>query len=180
VPDIIVGDFDSIRPEVKIFYEKKKVKMLIRKDQDNTDLDKCLYISMEKLGTLDEQQIQQANSKTYALIILGSSGGRIDHTFSTYHHVFKYLNYYSDQLTDTEVYMISKSSMSVFLKGGVNIIESSETIQNKEFGYSIIPICGEANVTISDTTNNFKETKGMFMKVNVRALAEVRRKCVLS
>lgn len=136
--------------------------MIIKKDQDNTDLDKCLYIAIERVGALeeDDSQFNNFNSKKYSFIILGSSGGRIDHTFSTYHHVFKYLNCYSEQLSDTEIFMFSKSSMSVFLKNGVNYIDSSEIIQNKIFGYSIVPIYGEANVKVSDNTNNFLDSKG--------------------
>ena len=137
--------------------------MVIKKDQDNTDLDKCLYISLEKLGVLDIfNDPQNSNKKKTAFIILGSSGGRIDHTFSTYHHVYKYLNLYNEQLSETEIYMISKSSMSVFLKNSVNEIESSDVIQNKNYGYSIIPIYGEANVSITDSDNN--DSKGTYTK----------------
>jgi thiamine pyrophosphokinase len=135
--------------------------MVIKKDQDNTDLDKCLYISLEKLGVLDIfNDSQNANNKKTAFIILGSSGGRIDHTFSTYHHVYKYLNLYADQLSETEIYMISKSSISVFLKNGVNVIESCDIIQNKNYGYSIIPIYGEATVNISDSEK--QESRGIY------------------
>lgn len=139
--------------------------MVEKKDQDNTDLDKCLYMSLEKIGNLDifnSNTINQNEKKT-AFVILGSSGGRIDHTFSTYHHVFKYLNLYSEQLSETEIYMISKSSMSVFLRNGLNIIESSELIQNKNYGYSIIPIYGEASICLSDSDNT--ESKGNNFKL---------------
>ena len=168
-----------IRSEVKQFYDVKKVSMVIKKDQDNTDLDKCLYISMERLGALeeDDSQLNNFNSKKYSFIILGSSGGRIDHTFSTYHHVFKYLNSYPEQLSETEIFMISKSSMSVFLKNGVNYIDSSEIIQNKTFGYSIIPIYGEANVKVSDNINNFQHFKGIVF-CYFRTVFEIWRKCV--
>jgi thiamine pyrophosphokinase len=145
---------------VRTFYEKKNVNMVIKKDIENTDLDKCLYISLEKLANVDEEEYVTSNSKKFCFIILGSSGGRIDHTLSTYHHVYKYLTYYSEQLSETEVFMISKSSLSVFLKSGGNIIDSSDKIQNKTFGYSIIPIYGESNVKIYDNIENNKDFKG--------------------
>jgi hypothetical protein len=56
--------------------------------------------------------------------------------------------------------MISKCSLSVFLKSGGNIIDSSDKIQNKTFGYSIIPIYGESNVKIYDNIENNKDFKG--------------------
>jgi hypothetical protein len=55
--------------------------------------------------------------------------------------------------------MISKSSVSVFLKNGVNVIESCDIIQNKNYGYSIIPIYGEATVNISDSEK--QESRGI-------------------
>jgi thiamine pyrophosphokinase len=139
--------------------------MVIKKDTENTDLDKCLYISLEKIGSLDLFNNTSPNSseKKTAFIILGSSGGRIDHTFSTYHHVFKYLNLYSEQLSETEIYMISKSSMSVFLKPGTNNVESCELIQNKNYGYSIIPIYGESTANITDSDNS--DNKGIISYV---------------
>ena len=132
--------------------------MVIKKDQENTDLDKSLYISMEKLANFEEFE-DQNKKKKFSFIILGSCGGRLDHTFSTYHYVYKYLSLYPDQLSDTEIFMISKSSMSIFLKNGVNIIDSSEILQNKIFGYSIIPINGEANLMIFDNYEKSNESK---------------------
>lgn len=133
--------------------------MVIKKDQDNTDLDKCIYISIEKLACIEDEDSIPRVSKKFCFIILGSSGGRIDHTISTYHHVYKYLTSYSDQLSDTEIFMISKCSISVFLKNGVNVIDSSEKIQNRIYGYSLIPLLGETNVQVFDDfdiENNFK------------------------
>lgn len=110
---------------------------------------------MEKLACIEDPFC----SKKSSFIILGSSGGRIDQTISTYHHVYKYLNLYSDQLSDTEIFITSKSSISVFLKKGTNIIDSSEKIQNRAYGYSIIPMYGETNVKVFDNfemENEFK------------------------
>lgn len=135
--------------------------MVIKKDIENTDLDKCLYISLEKLSNVDEEEYLTSNSKKFCFILLGSSGGRLDHTISTYHHVYKYLTYYSEQLSETEVFMISKSSLSVFLKSGSNIIDSSDKIQNKAFGYSIIALNGESNVKVYDNIENNNDFKGI-------------------
>jgi thiamine pyrophosphokinase len=159
IPHCIVGDFDSIQKEVKAFYEQKKVNMVIKKDLENTDLDKCLYISIEKLAYgMEESNL--SNNKRFCFIILGSSGGRLDHTISTYHHVYKYLSYYPEQLAETEIFMVSKSSISVFLRNGTNIIDSSDKIQNRSFGYSIIALHGEADINVTDDTEKPDDTKG--------------------
>jgi len=147
IPDWIVGDFDSINLDVKKFYEQKCVTMNIKKDQENSDLDKCLYMAMEEVAKVEPNDML-TGPKKFCFIILGSSGGRIDHTISTYHHVYKYLTQHQEQLSQTEIFMVSKSSISLFLKNGTNIIDTSESVQNKKFGYSIIPIYGEANVKV--------------------------------
>lgn len=133
--------------------------MVIKTEIENTDLDKCLYISIEKLAYVTEES-SLSNNKRFCFIILGASGGRLDHTFSTYHHVYKYLTQYSDQLAETEIFMVSKSSISVFLKNGTNIIDSSDKIQNRAFGFSILSLTGEAFVRITHDTEVPSELKG--------------------
>ncbi|MTV29002.1 hypothetical protein FTX61_27075, partial [Nitriliruptoraceae bacterium ZYF776] len=45
IPTIVSGDFDSIRPEVKSFYEKEKAaKVIETPDQDATDFTKAIVI----------------------------------------------------------------------------------------------------------------------------------------
>ena len=147
MPDYIVGDFDSIRPEVQEFYKNKGVKIFKRVDVDTTDLEKCLYVSLEKIGEFDSG-IECEQNKKFSIIILGASGGRIDHTFSAYSQVHKYLENYSYQFKETEILLLSKSSCSVYLKPGVNKIITSSTWEQKVDGYSVIPITGGANIEV--------------------------------
>jgi thiamine pyrophosphokinase len=107
-----------------------------------------LYVSLEKIAEFSCNNNE--DSKTYAIIILGASGGRIDHTFAAYSQVYKYINNYQYELGQIEIFLMSKSSVSVYLKNGLNRIISSTTFQNKENGYSIIPLFGETNVTINE------------------------------
>jgi hypothetical protein len=116
-------------------------------DQDTTDLEKCLYVSLEKICEIDTC-IQSDQGKKFSILILGASGGRIDHTFSAYSQVYKYLENYSFQFKEAEIYMLSSSSCSVYLKPGVNKIITSSTWEEKEEGYSIIPINGQANIEV--------------------------------
>lgn len=156
IPDCIVGDFDSIRPEIQEFYKNKGVKLFKRVDQETTDLEKCLYVSLEKICEYDTSVQFQGSGKKFSIIIFGASGGRIDHTFSAYSQVYKYLQNYSFQFKETEIYMLSKSSCSVYLKQGYNKIITSNTWEKKSEGYSVIPINGQATIdVIEDEVNNF-------------------------
>jgi len=146
LPDQIIGDFDSIRPEVFKYYKDKNVKQLQRLDTDTTDLEKCLYVSLEKISTLDTDC--EDLKKKYSIIFFGASGGRIDHTFSVFSQVFKYILMFPDVREKAELIMLSKSSCSVYLRPGFNKIITSNFFENKEQGYSIIPINGEASIEI--------------------------------
>jgi thiamine pyrophosphokinase len=164
MPNWIVGDFDSIRPEVQEYYNQKGVKLLLRADQDTTDLEKCLYLSLEKVSEkasdIDRTYNDDAlSNKKFAIVLLGSSGGRIDHTFSTYSQVWKFLTAYPEQLRDTEVIMLSKSSCTVFLKPGQNDIIMPIDYDDKEEGYSVIPLFGEGRITVSED-ENYEENVG--------------------
>lgn len=195
IPNCIVGDFDSIRSEVQEFYSQKNVKMFMKQDQDTTDLEKCLYVSLEKISEiqveLESESIVNYNyysnvinnnkknssecdsyqndyenlkkkKKKFSIIILGASGGRIDHTFSAYSQVFKYLNMYSYEFCDTEILMMSKSSCSVYLKPGKNIVFLTKTWEKKNQGFSIIPLFGEGKLTIYENEEKEEYKNGIF------------------
>lgn len=127
----------------------------MRMDQDTTDLEKCLYVSLEKISEItndgnDNFDNHTNETKKFAILVLGSSGGRIDHTFSTYSHVIKYLNTYNYQLSTTDIFLLSRSSCTVYLKPGVNSIKTSKTFENREEGYSVIPLFGEGKISIDE------------------------------
>jgi len=155
IPDCIVGDFDSIRPEVQEFYSNKGSRLFKREDQDTTDLEKCLYVSLEKIS---ESYVPENMDliKDYSIIILGASGGRIDHTFSAYSQVYKYLENYSDQIKGIEIILFSKSSCSVYLKPGMNKIIPSTYWEKKSDGYSVIAINGECKIEVTENSDNDK------------------------
>jgi thiamine pyrophosphokinase len=64
IPDIILGDFDSISESTKRHY--RKVKMLRIADQDSTDLEKAIKHCIEQ------------HHRT--ICIIGATGSRLDHT----------------------------------------------------------------------------------------------------
>ena len=56
-PHAIVGDLDSIRPEVRVFYETAGTSLVRYRNQDNTDFEKSI------LYVLEEQKKKQASKR---------------------------------------------------------------------------------------------------------------------
>lgn len=70
---------DSIKPEIKEYYSQQKQTRVIQIDeQDSTDLEKAIrfVINMDSLPK--------------KIIALGAFGGRIDHTLSSIHVLYKF------------------------------------------------------------------------------------------
>ncbi len=151
IPSCIVGDFDSIRKEVQEYYEQRNVKLLYRYDQDYTDLEKCLYFSLEKLA-----ENYKNGTKSNSIIILGSSGGRMDHTFSTYSQVLKYISNYSFEMKQTDIILISKSSLSIYLKPGINKLILPVSMRGDNRDYSVIPLLEEVKVNVHEVEENIR------------------------
>uniref|UniRef100_A0A0D9WFQ7 Thiamine pyrophosphokinase n=1 Tax=Leersia perrieri TaxID=77586 RepID=A0A0D9WFQ7_9ORYZ len=71
-PDVIKGDLDSIRPEVKEYYSNMGTQIVDEShDQDTTDLHKCITFVTEKLAI--------PNRSNLCILVLGALGGRFDH-----------------------------------------------------------------------------------------------------
>ncbi|XP_066306309.1 thiamine pyrophosphokinase 2-like [Miscanthus floridulus] len=72
VPEIIEGDMDSIRPEVKLFYSSQGSKISDKThNQETTDLHKC--ISRIHHRTPDHEK------PNLCVLVTGALGGRFDH-----------------------------------------------------------------------------------------------------
>ena len=77
IPEFIIGDLDSINPNVKKFYEKKS-KIIKYERQNDTDVEKCLKFLIRK--------------KYDEVILLGATGDRLDHSFCNMGIVLKFFN----------------------------------------------------------------------------------------
>lgn len=86
VPDVIIGDLDSLRPEVRAFYIARGSVILDKaSDQDTTDLHKCIAFLEDKLDSEPRSSLCQSK-----ILIVGGLGGRVDHEFGNYNvlHIF--------------------------------------------------------------------------------------------
>ena len=77
IPDAIIGDFDSIKPKTKRYFEGK-CKLIYLKRQNDTDVEKCLKYAVKKGCT--------------EALLLGATGDRLDHSFCNLGIVLKFFN----------------------------------------------------------------------------------------
>lgn len=77
IPEYIIGDLDSIKPDVYKYYSSKSNIIKINR-QNDTDVEKCLQFAVKK--KFDE------------VILLGATGDRLDHSFCNLGIVLKYFS----------------------------------------------------------------------------------------
>lgn len=86
IPEVIIGDLDSIREEVLEFYKNVRVIKTIR-EKDYTDFELALmYIENEKLLNVttrfkDKNSIEK-ESRVTPVLVVGATGNRVDMTLS--------------------------------------------------------------------------------------------------
>lgn len=94
----IVGDLDSILPEVRSYYEAKGVPVVHVADQDSNDLQKGLALARQR-GWL-------------SLGVLGALGGRIDQQLANLHA----LQLHADSQKDANLLAIGGDSVVCLVK----------------------------------------------------------------
>ncbi len=78
VPHVILGDFDSIDPETKAYYKKKRIPVIHAPDQAYSDLEKAIKYCDREEAT--------------SITITNALGGRTDHMLANISFLKKYYN----------------------------------------------------------------------------------------
>lgn len=76
IPDVIIGDLDSVNPATMKYFSKKKVVIKKVKDQNKNDLEKAIIYAVQK--------------KMQVVHLLGISGKRLDHTLNNISVLLKF------------------------------------------------------------------------------------------
>ncbi|KXN91733.1 Thiamin pyrophosphokinase 1 [Leucoagaricus sp. SymC.cos] len=93
LPDLIKGDLDSLRYDVREYYESQGVPVVHDTCQYSTDLMKCvntLQIKEENEMQTDSTLVNgEVKPEQYEIIILGGLAGRLDQTIHTLSYLHK-------------------------------------------------------------------------------------------
>jgi len=146
LPDAIVGDLDSVEPDVQKYYEQRGVEISFDGDQYSTDLIKCLHW-LRKHSDERNTENHHAGTSDLDVVVLGGLGGRVDQGFSQIHHMYMALN--NRNLLRGRMYLLSEQSISFVLEVGLNKIQCAENGEPDIFGENIgiIPVGGPAVIT---------------------------------
>ncbi|THV03215.1 thiamine pyrophosphokinase Thi80 [Dendrothele bispora CBS 962.96] len=127
-PNLIKGDLDSLRDDVKQFYSSNGIPVVQDQDQNSTDLMKCVAAV---------EELEKTEGQEYEIVILGGLAGRLDqtiHTLSYLHKLRKIRN---------QVFVITDDNVGWVLDNGQHTIDIDHSILG--------PTCGLLPVGIDET-----------------------------
>ncbi|KAL7009383.1 thiamine pyrophosphokinase [Cystobasidiomycetes sp. EMM_F5] len=119
IPDLIKGDLDSLRQDVRSFYATKGVPVIQDGDQYETDLGKCIKSVREREH---DQQV----------LIFGGLSGRLDQTAHTLHVLFKLLR------SREWAWIVSEENLTCLLDIGRHVLVTPQQLLGPTCG--ILPL----------------------------------------
>ncbi|KAI5285902.1 hypothetical protein KEM55_000469 [Ascosphaera atra] len=145
LPDVIIGDLDSLRPEVRAHYDGHGVEILHVPSQTTTDFGKALRLIKERRKEIvrkgrgrervgqEEATREQAGEnededEILDVVVMGSIGGRLDQGISQLHHLYAVASNTDPTQPYHQtgrIYLVSESSLSFFVPPGQNYIYTS-------------------------------------------------------
>ncbi|ORX70222.1 Thiamin pyrophosphokinase [Linderina pennispora] len=133
IPDVVVGDLDSLEAGPRAFYSSKGSVIQHYSDQDSTDF-------MKSLKYLDTGLRAGQDPKKCVVVVFGGINGRLDHTL----HALKVL---VNEHTNRDILVISTENLTFVLPEGKSKIEVNKEVDGPTCG--ILPLAGEAVLTTS-------------------------------
>ncbi|KAJ1619350.1 thiamine pyrophosphokinase [Pavlovales sp. CCMP2436] len=127
-PDLIKGDLDSIRKDVRTFYAGRGVQVVCDGDQDHHDLDKCLM----SLQDLQAQWVADGGEEM-TVVVLGAFGGRLDQEMANLNMLFRWQSF-------GKLLFMSDDSTAMLLPPGEHEIHPNLEVESTTCG--LVPLGG--------------------------------------
>lgn len=165
IPEVIVGDLDSVRPEILEYYLERGTMVQDKGyDQDTTDLHKAIMSMVTTMtdatvevgdregGACGIRQVAGGAGSGGRIIAVGALGGRLDHQFANISvlHEFQDLN----------IVLVGKSSLAMLIPAGKTVIVPNRDAEGPTCG--LIPFEGPTVATTSGLKWNLEATEMRF------------------
>ncbi|KAJ3230246.1 hypothetical protein HDU81_004658 [Chytriomyces hyalinus] len=110
LPQMIKGDLDSLRSDVREFYESHGVRVILDQDLYSTDFGKCV-------AEIERIESESNGSVYHDIIAFGALGGRFDQTMASIHMAYKYAQQEKAQGKSKlrQIYLASNESVAILL-----------------------------------------------------------------
>uniref|UniRef100_A0A061S914 Thiamine pyrophosphokinase n=1 Tax=Tetraselmis sp. GSL018 TaxID=582737 RepID=A0A061S914_9CHLO len=147
VPDCVVGDLDSLKPEVRAFYESKGVAIHDKsEDQDTNDLTKCIHAC---LGYMEESGLRR---ESVTIVCVGALGGRLDHTLGNLNVLYSF--------QELNLVLCGDGNLTRLLPAGTSVIHPDRAMEGPTCG--LIPLGGPVRATTTGLRWNLDNTEMRF------------------
>ncbi|KAG2194566.1 hypothetical protein INT47_006525 [Mucor saturninus] len=146
IPDEIRGDMDSIRPDVRAYYESKSVTITKVSEQDSTDFMKCVSLLHEK---------EASQGQIYDIVATPALGGRFDQTIANINILYMM----KDQI-ERRFILVSDENLTMLLDKGKHQIHCQSALEGPTCG--IMPIGSPATITTKGLKWDMADSKCEF------------------
>ncbi|KAJ3386026.1 Cysteine dioxygenase [Entophlyctis sp. JEL0112] len=150
LPDMIIGDLDSLREDVRNYYEAKGVGIVKINDLYSTDFGKCLR---------HIEDVERSNAGIrYEVLAMGALGGRFDQTIASVFQLHALAKKdESDGKKPRKVYLFSNESVALLLlPGQIHRIFCDTNLEGPTCG--LIPFSGRVHAVTKGLEWNIDET----------------------
>ncbi|CZT45513.1 related to THI80-thiamin pyrophosphokinase [Rhynchosporium secalis] len=127
--DAVIGDLDSLLPEVRTYWESRDVPVIHDPDQHSTDFGKAFHY------------IRSSPSReNMDIVVIGGLGGRVDQGMTTLSHLYTFQQ--DPEYASGRMYLLSSESITFVLKTGKHRIRVKEEFEGIKLGkhVGIIPL----------------------------------------
>ncbi|KAL6160812.1 thiamine pyrophosphokinase [Exserohilum turcicum] len=133
LPDIVHGDLDSLRDDVRDYYQSQGVLVSRDGDQDSTDFGKC----MQKLSA------RVSSSSVRDVLVLGTLGGRVDQGLGLLHEMMRE----ETKHPNLRLWLFSECSLSLILRARQTVLTGLQKSRVFTENVGLVPIYGPAVIS---------------------------------